>query len=175
MSASSFHQSDEKQIPSDHDRIPPPSHRHAAPSAPWPWVDIEDGACSTERCSTTTLMILPAEVDPDQLECPLQPIPPPCDHKTCGGCWADYPQSLFPNWTPRQVEKSKIQSAITDYRRDIPCKIHHVDVGEDGFFKDAGVVLADESNKSNMWERIIHSTVRLLFFRYSLYPVKDSP
>lgn len=140
MSLSSFHQFDEKQIPSDHDQIPPPSHRHAAPSAPWPWVDIDD------------------EVDPVQLESPLPPIPPPCDHKTCGGCWAGYPQSLFPNWTPRQVEKSKIQSAITDYRRDIPCKIYHVDVGEDGFFKDAGVVLADESNKSEIWERIIHST-----------------
>lgn len=140
MSLSSFHQFDEKQIPGDHDQIPPPSHRHAAPSAPWPWVDIDD------------------EVDPVQLESPLPPIPPPCDHKTCGGCWAGYPQSLFPNWTPRQVEKSKIQSAITDYRRDIPCKIYHVDVGEDGFFKDAGVVLADESNKSEIWERIIHST-----------------
>ena len=23
--------------------LPPPSHRHAAPSAPWPWVDIQDG------------------------------------------------------------------------------------------------------------------------------------
>ncbi|EDR10250.1 uncharacterized protein LACBIDRAFT_325159 [Laccaria bicolor S238N-H82] len=32
------------------------------------------------------------------------------------------------------------------------------DVGEDGFFKDAGVVIAGESNKSEIWERIIHST-----------------
>lgn len=24
-------------------RVPLPSHRHASPSAPWPWVDIEDG------------------------------------------------------------------------------------------------------------------------------------
>ena len=164
MSVSSFHQFDEKQIPSDHDRIPPPSHRHAAPSAPWPWVDIEDGACSTERRSTITLIILLTEVDPVQLECPLPPIPPPCDHKTCGGCWTGYPQSLFPNWTPRQVEKCKMRSAIDDYRRDIPCKIYHVDVGEDGFFKDAGVEIAGESNKSEIWQRIIHSTVRLFIF-----------
>ena len=175
MSVSSFHQFDEKQIPSDHDRIPPPSHRHAAPSAPWPWVDIEDGACSTERRSTITLIILLTEVDPVQLECPLPPIPPPCDHKTCGGCWTGYPQSLFPNWTPRQVEKCKMRSAIDDYRRDIPCKIYHVDVGEDGFFKDAGVEVAGESNKSEIWQRIIHSTVRLFFFRYSLYPGRTRP
>ena len=29
----------------DKDRIPHPSHRHASPSAPWPWVDLEDGEC----------------------------------------------------------------------------------------------------------------------------------
>ena len=23
-------------------RIAPPSHRHAAPSDPWPWIDIQD-------------------------------------------------------------------------------------------------------------------------------------
>ena len=28
------------------DQIRPPSHRHAAPSAPWPWVDISDGESS---------------------------------------------------------------------------------------------------------------------------------
>jgi len=27
----------------DPDRVPHPSHRHAAPSAPWPWIDLEDG------------------------------------------------------------------------------------------------------------------------------------
>ena len=25
------------------DRVPHPSHRHAAPSAPWPWIDLDDG------------------------------------------------------------------------------------------------------------------------------------
>ena len=32
-----------KSTNSDPNRIAPPSHRHAAPSAPWPWVDIGDG------------------------------------------------------------------------------------------------------------------------------------
>lgn len=27
----------------DPGRIPNPSHRHAAPSAPWPWLDLNDG------------------------------------------------------------------------------------------------------------------------------------
>jgi hypothetical protein len=27
-------------------RVPIPSHRHASPSAPWPWVDLDDGKSS---------------------------------------------------------------------------------------------------------------------------------
>jgi len=27
----------------DEKRVPVPSHRHASPSAPWPWVDLDDG------------------------------------------------------------------------------------------------------------------------------------
>jgi hypothetical protein len=27
----------------DDKRVPIPSHRHASPSAPWPWVDLDDG------------------------------------------------------------------------------------------------------------------------------------
>ena len=27
----------------DDKRVPVPSHRHASPSAPWPWVDLDDG------------------------------------------------------------------------------------------------------------------------------------
>ena len=32
-------------------RTGPPSHRHAAPSAPWPWIDIQDdGECLIFNC-----------------------------------------------------------------------------------------------------------------------------
>ncbi|KAF8991947.1 hypothetical protein BDQ17DRAFT_1370148 [Cyathus striatus] len=47
--------------------IPNPSHRHAAPSAPWPWMDIDDA------------------VDQTQLITELPPIPEDCDHNACGG------------------------------------------------------------------------------------------
>jgi len=36
-----------KKEPRDDNSVPHPSHRHAAPSAPWPWVDLEDGMCTT--------------------------------------------------------------------------------------------------------------------------------
>lgn len=36
-------------------QIPTPSHRHAAPSAPWPWINIHDGelqdACVSHCCA----------------------------------------------------------------------------------------------------------------------------
>ncbi|KDR77305.1 hypothetical protein GALMADRAFT_440828 [Galerina marginata CBS 339.88] len=127
----------------DFARIAPPSHRHAAPSAPWPWVDIEDA------------------VDPAQLASPLPPVPEPCDHISCGGCWKGYPQSLYPNWTPGQVEKSKIKKAIEEYRHDISCVIHRVDVDRNGLFDvpNPSQIVSNDKNLADTWEAIINSNV----------------
>jgi hypothetical protein len=110
------------------DRVPPPSHRHAAPcgyvyipwifvlltkidARPWPWIDDdheEDGTPSTP--------------------------PARCNHPGCNDCnqWLGYPQSHFPNWTPRQIERSRIAGAIR--AQDRPCTVHSVDVKKDGKF-----------------------------------------
>lgn len=32
-----------RSLKEDSSRVPHPSHRHAAPSAPWPWIDLDDG------------------------------------------------------------------------------------------------------------------------------------
>ena len=45
-SARSAH-SARKDPKEDKSKIPHPSHRHASPSAPWPWVDLEDGDSSS--------------------------------------------------------------------------------------------------------------------------------
>ncbi|CAA7269923.1 unnamed protein product [Cyclocybe aegerita] len=119
-------------------RVAPPSHRHAAPSAPWPWVDLED------------------EVDKKQLESSLPPIPEPCDHTTCGGCWPGYPQSLFPNWTEEQVRKSKIRKAIYENQRT--CVIRLVDVDNNGLFTvPSGLeeITSTEKNKAETWDSIL--------------------
>ncbi|KDR77304.1 hypothetical protein GALMADRAFT_246652 [Galerina marginata CBS 339.88] len=137
-SARSAAASARKDPKADTTRVPHPSHRHASPSAPWPWVDLED------------------EVDPEQLECPLPPIPPLCDHKDCGGCWTGYPQSRFPNWTHRQVLKSKIRSAIAEYPKDKPCVCHQVDVDSDGFFTNPGPIVAKHGEEESTWDRLIH-------------------
>ncbi|KAG2007277.1 hypothetical protein CC2G_014982 [Coprinopsis cinerea AmutBmut pab1-1] len=121
---------------SDPSRIAPPSHRHAAPSAPWPWVDIGD------------------EVDQAQLANEAPPIPPKCDHNDCQ-CWTGYPQSRFPNWTEAQVKKSKIWDAIHKYRKDLECTIYRCDVDVNGIFRDAGSVHAVERHEDYTWSTVI--------------------
>ncbi|KAJ7481617.1 hypothetical protein FB451DRAFT_1236610 [Mycena latifolia] len=118
-------------------RRPPPSHRHNGPSAPWPWINLHD------------------EIDQVQLASPLPPVPPPCDHKTCDGCWKGYPQSRFPNWTPSQVRRSRIHKAITEYNKAAPSTIHYVDVNTNGFFTDSGKFVTTDDTKGDLWNTLV--------------------
>ncbi|KAL4080150.1 hypothetical protein V8B97DRAFT_701047 [Scleroderma yunnanense] len=61
-------------------RTPVPTHRHAAPSGPWPWMDF-DADDSTATLSTS-----------EEVE----------------SSWRNYPQNKFKNWTPEQVKRSKM-------------------------------------------------------------------
>ncbi|KAF5325041.1 hypothetical protein D9619_009599 [Psilocybe cf. subviscida] len=122
----------------DKTRVPHPSHRHASPSAPWPWVDLED------------------EVDANQLESPLPPTPPLCSHNEpeCKNCWKGYPRSQFPNWTHRQVIKSKIDNAIRDYNKASPCVLHRMDVDKNGLFTNPGSIVANHGEESRTWRKL---------------------
>ncbi|KAJ6591097.1 hypothetical protein DFH09DRAFT_1138560 [Mycena vulgaris] len=142
-------------------RRPPPSHRHNGPSAPWPWINLHD------------------EVDQVQLISPLPPVPPPCNHRTCDGCWKGYPQSKFPNWTPSQVRRSRIHRAITEYNKIAPSTIHYVDVNSNGFFTDAGKFVTTDETKEELWNTLINDDtarpenirVRALFIENMTGPV----
>lgn len=148
-------------------RIAPPSHRHAAPSAPWPWVDIQDdGECPIINCRLLfSSQNLCQEVDRRQLESSEPPVPSQCDHRACNNCWKEYPQSLFPNWAPPQVKKSKISMAINDYPRNVDCIIHHVDVDDNGYFRDAGKHFAKESTIKDSWDKILRSRVSTILIK----------
>lgn len=144
----------------DPNRVPLPSHRHAAPSAPWPWIDLQD------------------EVDPVQLDNTAPPIPDLCDHGTsCDECWKGYPQSRFPNWTERQVKKARIYDAIHNYSRHQDCIIYNVDVDNKGFFTNAGTFTAVNGREDETWDAIVHETrpdnlrVRCLFLEKLSGPV----
>ncbi len=109
-----------------------------------------------------SLRVLFAEVDGEQLKSEAAPIPPPCNHVNCNGCWKRYPQSRFPNWSPSQVKRSGILDVIENYNRNIPCKIHRVDVDDRGYFTDPGEYEITEQTTDASWEFVIQPHVRAL-------------
>jgi hypothetical protein len=172
----------EKSSHEDLDRVPHPSHRHAAPSAPWPWIDMEDGLFSF-LIVVIVLMKLIA-VDPEQLACEAPPIPELCDHspEKCNRCWTGYPQSRFPNWTERQVKKAKIYDIVHHYSKSIPCICYRVDVNDHGFFTNPKETTAVYGDEDIAWDILVHEqvscghlgicrTLSNLFFRG--HPIRD--
>ncbi|KIN96961.1 hypothetical protein M404DRAFT_925566 [Pisolithus tinctorius Marx 270] len=89
------------------------------------------------------------DVDESAVEPPYPDgLPSPPDH------WKKYPQNLFGNWTPDQVQRSKMLTACSDSQ---PCLIYNVEVKDDGHFdKAAGerttTVTAD--NAQEFWEEL---------------------
>ncbi|KAF8516401.1 hypothetical protein JB92DRAFT_2810383 [Gautieria morchelliformis] len=116
-------------------RIQAPSHRHAAPCGPWPWMDLRD------------------DIEPASLQ--LSSEPHQCPHPTgqCEGCWAGYPQSLFPNWTKDQVARSRMKQPTTQSAR---CVIRRVEVKDGGEFCDPGSQRAPDNEE--FW-RILQESV----------------
>ena len=96
-------------------------------------------------------------------------MPKDCDHTSCNRlCWEKYPQSRFPNWTPRQVKKCKILDAITNYDRTKQCIIYKLDIDKAGMFLDAGKLemldSSDEAVLDKEWGRLKDDNVRLFDF-----------
>ncbi|KAJ7025538.1 hypothetical protein C8F04DRAFT_1126223 [Mycena alexandri] len=108
-------------------RIPQPSHRHGAPSGPWPFLDLD------------------SEIDPDLLANPKRKPTTEQEH------WSKYPQSLYPNWHALQQQKAGITKVVNHVSRE-HCTIHPVDVREDGTFtrQEDEVITAD--NTTQYWE-----------------------
>ena len=60
--------------------------------------------------------------------------------------------------------------AIKDYRRDVACIIHHVDVDDGGYFRDAGKHFATESTIKESWKAIVKSRVSTILQLLHLLP-----
>ncbi|KAF7317123.1 hypothetical protein HMN09_00447000 [Mycena chlorophos] len=110
-------------------RIPQPSHRHGAPSGPWPFLDLD------------------ADVDLAQLE---RPQPRSAEWMRD---WTKYPQNLFPNWTLTQQTKSGISHIVNHPSRE-PCTLYTVDITRDAHFTAGDNYAVAEETKSSFWERL---------------------
>ncbi|KAJ7123444.1 hypothetical protein C8R44DRAFT_917528 [Mycena epipterygia] len=109
--------------------IPQTSHRHGAPSGPWPFLDL-DSELAHPRQS-------------DALE------------QSHESDWSKYPQSLFPNWTSAQQLKSGIKQVVSRVSQE-PCTIYHVNVWENGTFTrgEDRVVTGTDANKAEYWGKL---------------------
>ncbi|KAF7760200.1 hypothetical protein Agabi119p4_10876 [Agaricus bisporus var. burnettii] len=112
---------DPKVIPRE---VPNPSHRHGTPSGPWPFLDLH-------------VLPKPELKEPDK--CPHK-------HPKNEPCWCRYPQSLYPNWTHTQQEKSRITKAIGDSSK---WTIYPLAVNRDGIFKPLKRIDSEEWKKSD--------------------------
>ncbi|KAI6131031.1 hypothetical protein EDD16DRAFT_1792413 [Pisolithus croceorrhizus] len=109
-------------------RTPVPRYRHAAPSAPWPWMDFD---------------VDKSAVEPGGLVFPS-------DH------WSNYPQNLFGNWTRDQVLRSKMLTSCSSSQSCLIYKMEVRDDGH--FDKIAGekttTVTADKDSSQAFWKEL---------------------
>ncbi|KIK99660.1 hypothetical protein PAXRUDRAFT_30370 [Paxillus rubicundulus Ve08.2h10] len=117
---------------SEHPRVPAPTYRHAAPSAPWPWMDFDMDSSK------------------------VQPLVTHGSADSTEERWEKYPQSLFGNWTPDQVSRSKM---LLNCNSVEPCSIHRMDILDGGKFDKAGEgrtvhVKADPASTNAFWESL---------------------
>ncbi|KAF7333875.1 hypothetical protein MVEN_02344600 [Mycena venus] len=113
-------------------RAPQPIHRHAAPSGPWPFLDVD------------------TEIRSEQLE-NLQPL---LDTEARPlKAWSKYPQSLYPNWTSAQQKQSGITKVVNGDERS-ESTIYHVNVSEDATFTADENFSVKEDTKDEYWEKL---------------------
>ncbi|KAG9311757.1 hypothetical protein JVU11DRAFT_8000 [Chiua virens] len=102
-------------------KIPAPKYRHAAPSAPWPWVKFDIDAAGAHFPSN-------ASGSTNASKC----------H------WNQYPQNLFANWMPNQVKRSQILTRCSDCKVSIVYKVNMFDDGKFCSQKEARSVRAND-------------------------------
>lgn len=107
-------------------------------TGPWPFIDMDD------------------EVTSDDSRIPEPSLSAGhCRHSKRSFwkeiCWCRYPESLYPNWTPRQQKKSKITTII---ERLGESSLHYLDIMQDGTFVDAGTREVSIRSQDNHWTAI---------------------
>jgi len=104
------------------------------------------------------------DLDSDIDDGELSPGTPHCLHTLN---WANYPKSLFPNWTEQQVRRSGINKALTE-RQEGPSTVYNVDVLDTGKFERPGEYFIGEHNKGELWE-ILQTEVSFFFLFLKAY------
>ncbi|KIJ45140.1 hypothetical protein M422DRAFT_46945 [Sphaerobolus stellatus SS14] len=110
-------------------RVPRAPYRHAAPSGPWPWQNLDDHIPEESNNAT--------DIEETQY---------PENH------WRNYPESRFPNWKKEQVGRSKI---MTDLPSNGESTIYHIDVLQNGEFKRVNPSKVSDDDESAFEEAMM--------------------
>ncbi|KAG1741655.1 cora-like Mg2+ transporter protein-domain-containing protein [Suillus lakei] len=115
--------------------VPDPIYRHAAPSGPWPWMNLERDINSATNNSMT---------------------------RTVVESWQGYPQNQFRNWTPDQVQRSKMFKKMCSMNQS--CTIYWMDVRDtedvDQRFttpdmgESDGTTVVSAQNQDKFWDKL---------------------
>lgn len=148
-------------------RIPSPARRHAAPSGPWPWMDLDsDSETDATKVASPNGFATPRSRDtPDTSESSLDDS----EHPSPG--YTGYPQRQFPNWLPEQLKRSGITKAIQDMP-EAPCVIRHLDVSENGHFQHGRLhaIFDRQLERDEFWELMNKPVSEDIYHQYpSLY------
>jgi hypothetical protein len=57
------------------------------------------------------------------------------------------------------VVKSRIDAALSEYRKDVTCQLHRVDVDKDGFFTNPGPLVVEPGKERKAWDQLIGEEV----------------
>lgn len=113
-------------------RIPRASHRHGAPSGPWPWADLGEKTPFDTKFSGESLKAQ----DPNP--------------------WVGYPGSFFRNWSKARLIRSGIARLFKEgIGSQLPyCIIYYVDVTSQGRFSKPSHHEVTPKNAGEFWSKI---------------------
>lgn len=131
------------------------SYCHAAPLAPWPWVNVDDTVWNFFNCALTN-----PDLNSEQIQ--LMNDTGLCLHKNCN-CWQEYPQSYYPKWTAEVLEKCNITEAIGRTQFE-PCIFHYFDVDVKGHFTSVEKFEAKPGEAESTWKSLLAIEVSWSFF-----------
>jgi hypothetical protein len=58
--------------------------------------------------------------------------------------------------------KSRIYTALTEYSKDVDCKLYRVDVDQDGFFTNPGPLVAEHGREKEAWYKLINDKASVI-------------
>jgi len=131
-----------------------PRYRHAAPSGPWPWMDFSHVDVTSPSTAVTTVTTAATHVATDESDATTAVTDASAATK-----WSGYPQNLFGNWTPDQVQRSQM---IKKCSRNQSSTIYWMDVLDDAKFITPNMSVTPTNDSENDFWTMLQGKASLI-------------